>query len=92
MSFSSFGADRAKESSVRIARGHMSSRVSHYKGLISNRNRRLKYGGCEYVDVYRGGNKARLLTPAEVDEFRAHIQRLLDPSLRTQPLMRRSIV
>jgi hypothetical protein len=68
----------------------MSSRVSQYAGLASNRNRRLKYEGCEHSKVR--GLTVRLLTPAEIDEFRAHINAIISPSLRTAPKFRRSVV
>lgn len=63
---------------------------NRYTGMRSG-SRPTKYADCEYVSVCKN-NKVRLLTPVEVDEFRAHIQRLIDPSLRTRPVMRRSIV
>lgn len=68
----------------------MSSRVSQYAGLASNRNRRLKYEDCEHSKVR--GITVRLLMPAEIEEFKAHIERLLNPGIRQTPKYRRSVV
>lgn len=68
----------------------MSSRVSQYAGLASNRNRRLKYEGCEHSKVR--GLTVRLLTPAEIDEFKARINQIINPGLRATPKFRRGVV
>lgn len=62
---------------------------SSYAGMMS-RPRRQKYADCEYVEVF-GKNRVRLLTEEEKEEFRARIQRIIDPSLRTAPVTRRNI-
>jgi hypothetical protein len=53
----------------------MTSRVNHYAGLISNRNRRSKYEGCKYVRIC--GGTARLLTHSEIAEFKAGIDKIV---------------
>lgn len=68
----------------------MSSRVSQYAGLASNRNRRLKYEGCEHSKVR--GITVRLLSPSEIDEFKAHINRIINPVLKAGGKYRRSVV
>lgn len=68
----------------------MSVHKNRFNGMRSG-SRPTKYADCEYVSVCKN-NKVRMLTPAEIDEFKAHIQRLIDPSLRTVPVMRRSVV
>jgi hypothetical protein len=66
----------------------MSSRVNHY--LASSRSRRNKYAGCEHSKVR--GITVRLLSPAEIDEFKARINGIINPTLRAMPKFRRSIV
>lgn len=61
-----------------------------YPGLRGSRIHRYKYAGCEHSKVR--GITVRLLTPAEIDEFRAHIQRVIDPSMRAQQRNRRSML
>lgn len=68
----------------------MSSRVSQYPGLRNNRRRRAKYEGCRVVSMQ--GSDVRALSQQEIEEFKAHINRIIDPSLRTSPKFRRSIV
>lgn len=64
----------------------MSSRVSQYAGLISNRNRRLKYEGCEHSKVR--GITVRLLTASEISEFKARIETII--TSRSAPKFGRS--
>lgn len=53
---------------------------------------RAKYRSCEYVEVM-SGQIVRKLTPTEIDEFRAAINRRLDPSMAIEPApIRRSVV
>lgn len=57
----------------------MMFRQSQYLGLISNRNHRKKYDGCERIRI--GGGEVRKLSDVEIEKFRAHIMRLLNPLL-----------
>lgn len=57
----------------------MSSYVSHYHGLASNRNRRDKYANCEHSKLR--GKTVRLLMPAEILEFRKHIAQVVERRL-----------
>lgn len=53
---------------------------------------RAKYSDAEHMEVYNG-QKVRKLTAVEIEEFRAHINRRLDPSLAREPApIRRSVV
>lgn len=61
-----------------------------YAGLRTNRSRRHKYDGCEHSKSR--GITVRLLTLAEIDEFKAHIQRIIDPSLRSRSKFRKAVV
>lgn len=60
-----------------------------YAGMMSRQ--RQKYADCKYVEVF-GKNRVRLLTEEEKEEFRAHIQRIIDPSLQTTSVIRRNVV
>jgi len=58
-----------------------------YPGLRGSRIYRNKYAGCEHSKVR--GLTVRLLSPAEIVEFRAHIQRCINgfvPARRAAPL------
>lgn len=68
----------------------MSSRVSQYPGLRNNRRRRAKYEDCRFRTVQ--GIDVRALSQVEIDEFKARINAILDPSLRVTPKYRRSVV
>lgn len=61
-----------------------------YPGLRGSRICRNKYAGCEHSKVR--GLTVRLLSPAEIDEFRARINNIINPSLRSPPKFRRSVV
>jgi hypothetical protein len=61
-----------------------------YPGMKGSRVSRYKYAGCEHSKVR--GITVRLLSPAEIDEFKARINQIIDPTLRTQPKFRRSVV
>jgi len=65
-------------------------RKNYYAGMRSNRNRNNKYAGCEYREIW--GGTARLLTDVEIEELQAHIERLKNPSLQVDPVVRRSVV
>lgn len=61
-----------------------------YPGLSNNRKRRGKYSECATSTVH--GIEVRLLTQYEIDEFCAHIARLLNPTIYVKQTFRRSIV
>lgn len=56
-----------------------------YPGLKGSRVSRYKYAGCEHSKIR--GLTVRLLMPAEIVEFKAHIQRIIDSS--SKPKARR---
>lgn len=60
-----------------------------YPGL-RGRTYRNKYAGCQHNKTH--GGTVRLLSPAEIDEFKARINSIINPSIRTTPKFRRSIV
>lgn len=64
-------------------------RHMHYAGLRRNKQTR-KYAECDHTTRY--GSVVRLLDCGEIEEFRAHIQRILDPSLRMLPATRKNVV
>lgn len=59
-----------------------------YAGMMSRQ--RQKYADCKYVEVF-GKNRVRLLSPIEIDEFKARINQIIDPSLRVMSKFRRSV-
>jgi hypothetical protein len=61
--------------SPRITGGRMTSPVNRYSGLRGKRVYHSKYADCEHSLVR--GITVRLLTPAEIEEFRAHIERCI---------------
>lgn len=54
-------------------------------------SKQKKYADCQYVTI-SGKNKVRVLTDVEIEEVRAHIERLKNPGLQVTPQYRRSIV
>lgn len=61
-----------------------------YPGMRGNRVSRYKYADCEHSKVR--GITVRLLSPAEVDEFRARINQIINPGLRPTSKFRRSVI
>jgi len=55
---------------------NVSSKVNHYAGLRGSRFFRSKYQGCEYSKIR--GLTVRLLTQAEIAEFRAHVEKAMN--------------
>jgi hypothetical protein len=62
---------------------------SEYFGL-QHRGRRKKYEDCEYMQLGRG-NPVRRLSDAEIDEFKAHMNRLCNRQLRTRAPLRKNV-
>ncbi len=53
-----------------------------YPGLRGSRVSRYKYAGCEHSKVR--GITVRLLTSAEISEFRAHVERCIDKRVQAR--------
>lgn len=61
-----------------------------FDGLKGSRIHRSKYVGCQYRKVR--GLPVRMLSPAEIDEFKARINQIISPTLRVTSKFRRSVV
>lgn len=62
----------------------------HYPLNKNNARLRKKYSDCDYVIV--NGSTVRQLTAEELAEFRERIERIMYPTPRTRPAVRRSVV
>lgn len=60
-----------------------------YPGL-RGRTYRNKYAGSQHSKAH--GGPVRLLSSTEIDEFKARINSIINPSLQTAPKFRRNIV
>lgn len=69
----------------------MTSQRHKFFGLRNSRSQMLgKYADCEYIRS--SSCVVRKLSPAEIDEFRVHVQRRLDPKSGTGLVPRRRAI